>query len=61
MSLTCFTAETIECGLRMAAVRFADPNMNQSLSQPLNKWSLLTPHEAPELAKLQAVSYVEVR
>ena len=32
----------------------------QSLSQPL-KCSSLTPHEAPELAKLQAESYVGVR
>ena len=32
----------------------------QSLSQPL-KCSSLTPREAPELAKLQAESYVRVR
>ena len=32
----------------------------QGLSQPL-KYSSLTPHEAPELAKLQAESYVGVR
>ena len=32
----------------------------KSLSQPL-KCSSLTPHEAPELAKLQAESYVGVR
>ena len=35
-------------------------DMNQSLSQP-PKCILLTPHEAPELTKLQAASYVGVR
>ena len=33
---------------------------SKSLSQPL-KCSSLTPHEAPEVAKLQAESYVVVR
>ena len=32
----------------------------KSLSQPL-KFSSLTPHEAPDLAKMQAESYVAVR
>ena len=35
-------------------------DVNQSLSQP-TKFIRLTPHETPELTKLQGASYVEVR
>ena len=52
------------CGaLRTAVAVFARRMWTiwcKSLSQPL-KCSPLTPHEAPELAKLQAESYVGVR
>ena len=44
------TAAEVICGL----------DVNQSLSQPPKCIQLML-HEAPELAKLQATSYVEVR
>ena len=56
-SLKCYGAETVELGLRTAAAGFPDPDVHQSLSQTL-KCDSLTPHEAPELAQLQAGSYV---
>ena len=45
---------------RTAAESVCGLDVNQSLSQP-TKYIPLTVHKAPELTKLQAVSYVEVR
>ena len=56
-------AETFCGALRTAVALFAHRMCTiwcKSLSQPL-KCSSLTPHKAPELAKLQAESYVVVR
>ena len=56
-------AETVCSGLRTAVAVFVHRMCIlwcKSLSQSL-KGSSLTPHEAPELAKLQAESYVGVR
>ena len=61
----CIGAQTETfCGaLRTAVAMFAERMCTiwcKSVSQPL-KSSLLTPHEVPEVAKLQAESYVGVR
>ena len=59
----CAMAETFCGALGTAVALFAHRMCTvwcKSLSQPL-KYSSLTPHEAPELAKLQAESYVGVR
>ena len=61
--LYCEVAETFCGALGTAVAVFAHwmcTGWCKSLSQPL-KYSSLTPHEAPELAKLQAESYVGVR
>ena len=62
-SITNELAETVCSALRTAVAVFAHRMCTiwcKSLYQPL-KCSSLTPHEAPELAKLQAESYVGVR
>ena len=63
MSCICAVAETFYGELGTAVAVFAHRMCTvwcKSLSQPL-ECSSLTPHEAPELAKLQAESCVGVR
>ena len=58
-----YRGRTIECALRTAVAVFAHQmciDWCKSLSQPL-KWISLTPHEAPEVDKLQVASYVGAR
>ena len=62
-SCICAVAEMFCGALETAVAVFAHRMCTvwcKSLSQPL-KYSSLTPHEVPELAKLQSESYVGVR
>ena len=56
----CAPAETAGYALRTAAESVCGLDVNQSLSQP-TKCIPFMAHKAPELTKLQAVSYVGVR
>ena len=60
MSPTCSAAETVEYRLRTATAGHADSNGHQSLFQVL-KYNPIISHEASELDKWQATSYVGVR